>query len=212
MKEEEKEVVAPVAPYVHRDAKVKIGARPSCLLDEPETSPTYIALRYRYMCYDWIPLGLSAKIADQTGKFMVIEYNKEGQLRRKLKDGTYRDINLHGRVFQLGTQSIFEKPTVMKKKDGTDRKKIEYKPKKGRIRRYIYMPRLGEICVGNGAISYRCDTIQEARALTGEMVMVDCTVNGWKCERGWPQPHVMGCNTRHSCCEYLKVRGFDYGW
>ena len=115
MKEEE-EVVAPVAPYVHRDAKVKIGNRPSCLLDEPETSPTYIALRYRYMCYDWIPLGLSAKIADQTGKFMVIEYNKEGQLRRKLKDGTYRDINLHGRVFQLGTQSIFEKPTVMKKK------------------------------------------------------------------------------------------------
>ena len=51
MKEEE-EVVAPVAPYVHRDAKSK-DRGPSILpFDEPETSPTYIALRYRYMCYD----------------------------------------------------------------------------------------------------------------------------------------------------------------
>lgn len=119
---------------------------------------------------EWRPIGSSLRI-NRKGEFLRYEYNRAGEVRRVLDDGTYRMVKLRDHMFQFGT----------KIKDGK------------KIRRFIYMPTKGIILVrGDGNMVQPFVHLEEARRELGVKLVPGRKVKGLTAELNWPMPYVVG--------------------
>ena len=161
------------------------GNRPSVLVSRHENVDTY-----SYMDEEWIPIGMSAKICIG-GSYFEYEYNKQGDVRHIDKFGGRRPIKKNLNMFEFSAK----------------------KSSKGVIHRVqIYMPKKGEICVGNGEKSFRFDSISEACKALKTSLKMGKTVKGWKMERGWPQPNVVGDCKRKTMYDDYRAEWKDGKW
>lgn len=156
---------------------------------------------YFHMRSEWQSITMSQRMIGipNFSEMRVYEYNMEGEVRKRLlPTGAKRSTIKHNKII-LKPFDHEEAERIYEEAQHYDEPKyIPIKLYEGH--RFvaggwnIYMPQ-GEICVGNGEKSYRFDTHKEATYFMG----FDTSIaerhrverNGWRVERGWPQPFVM---------------------
>jgi hypothetical protein len=157
---------------------------------------------YEYMHSEWLSIIMSQRMIGipNFSELRFYEYNMAGEVRKRLlPHGVKRSTFSHHKKINL--KPIDHEVMERIYEESSHQNGPRYIP----IKLYgghrfvaggwnIYMPQ-GEICVGNGLKSYRFDTHKEATYFMGFDTAIAerhrVERDGWRVERGWPQPFVM---------------------